>query len=91
MNGHFNSMTIKNKKLLAGMSDMNELSLPNGATIDHQIGIDFNDTTQPAQIELMGNYIVDVWVETWVPYWRAFSFNCSSRRSHPLHHDFYIL
>jgi hypothetical protein len=60
-NGDFCAMHISNKKLQSGMtmSDLEEFDLLKTTTQTRTIGIDFNDTTQPAQFELSAVYSND--------------------------------
>jgi hypothetical protein len=60
-NGDFTSFTVSNKKFQSGMSmsNMDEFDLPKDATKCVTIGIDFSDTTQPAQFELSAIYSND--------------------------------
>lgn len=60
--GDFGSLTVSNKKLQSGMQMLawsDEFDLANGATKSVTIGIDFNDTMQPAQFEISGIYSND--------------------------------
>ena len=60
-NGDFNSFSVSNKKFQSGMSmsDWVEFDLAKDTSKTVSIGIDFNDTTQPAQFELNAIYSND--------------------------------
>jgi hypothetical protein len=60
-NGDFTSFTVSNKKFQSGMSmsNMDEFDLARDASKTITIGIDFSDTTQPAQFELSAIYSND--------------------------------
>lgn len=60
-NGDYCSFSITNKKLQSGasMSEFQEIDVPKNATVTQRVGIDFNDTTQPASFEFSAVYSND--------------------------------
>lgn len=60
-NGDLSSFTVSSKKLQVGMSmsEFEEFDLAKNTTASQRIGIDFNETTQPATFELSAVYSND--------------------------------
>jgi AP-3 complex subunit beta len=79
-NGDFGSLRISNKKLQPGMSmsEFDEFGLIKGATSTQKIGIDFNDTIQPAQFEISAIYSNDPTLggTSTTRKWSSLSINC---------------